>query len=172
MKTIYKAIIALCCTAVLTTACESEFLDEKIHSFITMEDFYQTDADYTTGLMGVYDMLGSSTYLTAEPGMNYIYGTYSYGYTLLGDCGTDLFRLMVTNQVDLTPLETYDINASSAVPLIYWAAQYIAIARANALISSVPGMKRVAIACNAKLKQYSCVRCFTLISRGFTAGYH
>lgn len=137
MKTSYQICIAWLLATLLTVSCEIPFLEEKAQSFIEKKDFYKTDADFEAGLYGIYDMLGSSTMLTTPSTLTYTLGGYSYGYTLLGDCGTDLFRLMNTAQTDIIPLETYNIQPSANVCLVYWTGQYILINRANALIDRV-----------------------------------
>lgn len=135
-----KQFVLLFAISIVHFSCEPTFLDEQVSSFIEKENFYQTDADYQSALMGVYDMLGSTTPLTSSS-LTYHLGNYGYGHMLIGDCGTDLFSLSANGvrgyQQSEYPLETYNITTDYSVGINIWANNYIGIDRANNLIAKV-----------------------------------
>jgi len=140
-----KQSFLVCLTAIMCSSCESSFLDEQISSFMDKENFYQTDADFQSALIGVYDMLGTSTPLTAQPtNLPLFLGNYGYGHMIIGDCGTDLFWLTSAGFKGYPgspgceyALETYTNTANFATGISIWANNYIGIDRANNLIVKV-----------------------------------
>jgi len=146
MKTKYISQFALLFTiSIVFYSCEPNFLDEHVSSFIEKGNFYQTDADYQSALIGVYDMLGSSTPLTTDArGLPLFMGNYGYGHMIIGDCGTDLFWLTTTGFKGYPgapgseyALETYNTTTNYASGIGLWANNYIGIDRANNLIVKV-----------------------------------
>ena len=78
----YIAILAG--TALLFSAASCDFLETKVESNITTDNFFQSTSDFDMALTGVYYTLGST-----EWNGQHRYGNYFLGFLYWGRIGTD-----------------------------------------------------------------------------------
>lgn len=125
----YNSIIACLVLALGFSSCE---LQEDVYSSITTENFFQTEGDAETALIGAYDPLAS------------LYNAAAHAT----DFGTDQIYPRPVVARDTYTLFTYDQNYSSQKsfgrtfesPLQTWSSCYQGIERVNWILEKVPSI--------------------------------
>lgn len=133
-KYIVKSFAALFLLVLLTACQDNAFLNQAPYSFTTPDNFYKTEADFKTALVGCYEAINTS----ALPGGVWVPdGTYARGlYYVLEGC---------SDNVVATSTNTYasgDFEKASYLPNnvnlgYFWQAYFIGIYRCNTLIEKI-----------------------------------
>lgn len=144
--------IGLCVltSLLLTLGSCSDFLVENPKGFLSPTTFFNSEKNIEIALNGVYDGLGNR-----GMGSNVVFGNYNHGLLSMGEVGTDQ---MQANNDDgsnrFSQLDVFAITSSSELPTDVWRAHYIAINRANTLISRVEPLLGNSAFDQVKLKRY------------------
>lgn len=128
--------IGLCTLTVLFLLLGSscnDFLEENPKGFLSPNTFFNSEKNIEIALSGVYDGLGNR-----GMGSNVTFGNYNQGLLSMGQVGTDQMRGANDNISDrFAQLDIFSITSTTELPTDVWRAHYIAINRANTLITRV-----------------------------------
>lgn len=118
-----KNIISIIILAFLVTvlSCGKSFIERPPISSVTIDALYKTDKDFQDAIIGTYQAL-----------RNQYANIWQFG-DLRGD---DAF-IQVSNQPSSTAVDVFSINSSDALLNTTWANYYIAINRANTVLSKI-----------------------------------
>ncbi|MFT4094179.1 MAG: RagB/SusD family nutrient uptake outer membrane protein [Niabella sp.] len=128
MKKLFNIIYISFLVAICSLfACKKNFLDAKVYSFIETEQFYKTEQDIESALVGCYNMLNSSDY------------GRMFGETMLfilnGGNDECLTRTGVSNSI--SPFGNGSYTAAETELKEKWEAFYAAINRCNHLLEKI-----------------------------------
>ncbi len=117
------SIVACIAIFILVAGCNKEFLEEKPYDFTAEEEFFNSEADAFSAIMGAYAVLQNESFTTEA----------MIGF---GDLGTDVARHRYPgNWVDV---DQYRYGPSYGRFEDYWNTAYSLISRTNAIIARVP----------------------------------
>ncbi len=119
-----KKITLLLLTVILFSACQ-DMLDEVPKSFVSRENYYQSESDAEGAIAGAYDVLQSDFYGITEYLMVELHGDYLKGR------GSQA-PISIMDQI----LDQSNISRCAS----NWATLYKAINRANAVLDNVPNI--------------------------------
>lgn len=127
-----KCVTAACCCSMLV-ACD-DFLTELPEAARSTNNFYQTEADFTNAVVGLYATLKH----------NGLYGNGGPNGSLLhlAEVVSDNAEIGSTkNPTTLSwfELDEFNISLSNTVISNAWTGHYIGIGRANAILENLPG---------------------------------
>lgn len=117
-KTIYFIALAFVGTM---SSCTKDFIEKPPVSSVTIDALYKTDKDYQDALIGTYQAL-----------RNQYNNMWQFG-----DLRGDDAWIQVSNQPSSTNVDLFSINSSDALLNNTWANYYIAINRANNIITRI-----------------------------------
>lgn len=119
MKNIFS-IISLA-SVLMMSSCSKSFIEKQPVSSVTIDALYKTDKDYQDAVIGVYQGLRT-------PYQN---------MWQFGDLRGDDVWIQVTNQPSSTGVDLFSINSSDALLNTTWANYYVAINRANNILTRI-----------------------------------
>lgn len=119
MKNIFS-IISLA-SVLMMSSCSKSFIEKQPVSSVTIDALYKTDKDYQDAVIGVYQGL-------RNPYQN---------MWQFGDLRGDDVWIQVTNQPSSTGVDLFSINSSDALLNTTWANYYVAINRANNILTRI-----------------------------------
>ncbi|MDB5248616.1 MAG: Starch-binding associating with outer rane [Segetibacter sp.] len=119
MKNIFSITSAAC--VLMMSSCSKSFIEKQPVSSVTIDALYKTDKDYQDAVVGVYQGLRT-------PYQN---------MWQFGDLRGDDVWIQVTNQPSSTGVDVFSINSSDALLNNTWANYYIAINRANNILTRI-----------------------------------
>lgn len=121
-----KRILIVLCSLALLSSCD--FLETKVESNITTNNFFKNTADFDMALTGVY-----YTFTSVEWDAQHRYGNYFTGFMYWGRIGTDeAFVSSGNNGEDL--IGNYTYTPENLFVEKVWFMQYLGIQRANVVI--------------------------------------
>lgn len=123
----YIAILAG--TALLFSAASCDFLETKVESNITTDNFFQSTSDFDMALTGVYYTLGST-----EWNGQHRYGNYFLGFLYWGRIGTDEAFIAAGSNNGEDMIGNYTYTPENLFVEKVWYMQYLGIQRANIVI--------------------------------------
>lgn len=123
----YIAILAG--TALLFSAVSCDFLETKVESNITTDNFFQSTSDFDMALTGVYYTLGST-----EWNGQHRYGNYFLGFLYWGRIGTDEAFIAAGSNNGEDMIGNYTYTPENLFVEKVWYMQYLGIQRANIVI--------------------------------------
>lgn len=123
----YIAILAG--TAMLFSAASCDFLETKVESNITTDNFFQSTSDFDMALTGVYYTLGST-----EWNGQHRYGNYFLGFLYWGRIGTDEAFIAAGSNNGEDMIGNYTYTPENLFVEKVWYMQYLGIQRANIVI--------------------------------------
>ncbi len=123
----YIAILAG--TALLFSAASCDFLETKVESNITTDNFFQSTSDFDMTLTGVYYTLGST-----EWNGQHRYGNYFLGFLYWGRIGTDEAFIAAGSNNGEDMIGNYTYTPENLFVEKVWYMQYLGIQRANIVI--------------------------------------
>ena len=114
--------------AILFSAASCDFLETKVESNITTDNFFQSASDFDMALTGVYYTFGST-----EWNAQHRYGNYFLGFLYFGRVGTDEAWITSGNNGE-EAIGNYTYTADNIFVEKVWFMQYLGIQRANIVI--------------------------------------
>lgn len=114
--------------AVLISAASCDFLETKVESNITTDNFFQSASDFDMALTGVYYTFGST-----EWNAQHRYGNYFLGFLYFGRVGTDEAWITSGNNGE-EAIGNYTYTPDNIFVEKVWFMQYLGIQRANIVI--------------------------------------
>ncbi len=123
----YLSII--CGIALLTAVSSCDFLETKVESNITTNNFFQSASDFDMALTGVYYTFGSTEWPTQHR-----YGNYFLGFLYWGRIGTDEAWIAGGSNNGEDMLGNYTYTPENLFVEKVWYMQYLGIQRANIVI--------------------------------------
>jgi hypothetical protein len=117
MKRLYLYLL----TSITLTAGSCNFLDVTPEHQLAPENYFNTEAELLRGLVGVYDVLGS---------------TNTYGNYMLGRMGLDADQGFYSRN-ELTGVAVYDAYPTDILIRDVWRTFYDGINRANFLLENI-----------------------------------
>lgn len=127
MKNRYIAVLAG--ASLLFGAVSCDFLETKVESNITTDNFFQSTSDFDMALTGVYYTLGST-----EWNGQHRYGNYFLGFLYWGRVGTDEAFLAGWGNNGEEMIGNYTYTPENLFVEKVWYMQYLGIQRANIVI--------------------------------------
>jgi hypothetical protein len=103
------------------SSCSKSFIEKNPVSSVTIDALYKTDKDYQDAIIGIYNAL-----------RNQYQNMWQFG-----DLRGDDVWIQVTNQPSSTGVDLFSLNSSDALLSNTWANYYIAINRANNVITRI-----------------------------------
>ena len=124
MKRIFIALLPF-----LWLGVSCDFLETKVESNITTQNFFKTTADFDMALTGIY-----YTFTSVEWDAQHRYGNYFTGFMYWGRIGTDeCFVPSANNGEDMIGFYTYTPEHLFVEKV--WFMQYLGIQRANVVLN-------------------------------------
>lgn len=124
-----RYIAFLAGTALLFSAASCDFLETKVESNITTDNFFQSTSDFDMALTGVYYTLGST-----EWNGQHRYGNYFLGFLYWGRIGTDEAFIAAGSNNGEDMIGNYTYTPENLFVEKVWYMQYLGIQRANIVI--------------------------------------
>lgn len=119
MKNIFSIITMA--SVLVMSSCSKSFIEKQPVSSVTIDALYKTDKDYQDAVIGVYHGL-----------RNAYQNMWQFG-----DLRGDDVWIQVTNQPSSTGVDLFSINSSDPLLNTTWANYYIAINRANNILTRI-----------------------------------
>jgi hypothetical protein len=118
-----KNIITIIFLAFITmmSSCSKSFIEKNPVSSVTTDALYKTDKDFQDAVIGIYHAL-----------RNQYQNMWQFG-----DLRGDDAWIQVTNQPSSTGVDVFSLNSSDALLRNTWANYYIAINRANTVLTRI-----------------------------------
>jgi hypothetical protein len=105
----------------MLSSCSKSFIEKTPVSTVTIDALYKTDKDYQDAIIGIYQSL-----------RNQYQNMWQFG-----DLRGDDVWIQVTNQPSSTGVDVFSLNSSDALLNNTWANYYIAINRANNILTRI-----------------------------------
>jgi len=119
MKNIYQVILLV--SILMMSSCGKSFIERRPVSSVTIDVLYKTDKDSQDAVIGAYQGL-----------RNQYANMWQFG-----DLRSDDAWIQVSNQPSSTAVDVFSINSSDALLNSTWANYYIAINRANNILTKI-----------------------------------
>ena len=119
MKNIYQVILLV--SILMMSSCGKSFIERRPVSSVTIDVLYKTDKDFQDAVIGAYQGL-----------RNQYANMWQFG-----DLRSDDAWIQVSNQPSSTAVDVFSINSSDALLNSTWANYYIAINRANNILTKI-----------------------------------
>ncbi|HMT73947.1 MAG TPA: RagB/SusD family nutrient uptake outer membrane protein [Chitinophagaceae bacterium] len=140
-----KRLLYLLPVLLVLVSCK-KFLDTKPADFLSPVNYYSTEAELNTALIGVYDPISNG---------NSLYGNWIPTY--IEACSDESFFARNTQTTDV---EVYNFSSNETHIADYWSAFYTGIERANLLIANIQKPAMDSTARNKILAQALFLRAF------------
>ena len=113
----------------MMSAASCDFLETKVESNITTNNFFQSTSDFDMALTGVYYTFGST-----EWAAQHRYGNYFLGFLYWGRIGTDEAFIAAGSNNGEDMIGNYTYTPENLFVEKVWFMQYLGIQRANIVI--------------------------------------
>ncbi|MGN1211903.1 MAG: RagB/SusD family nutrient uptake outer membrane protein [Candidatus Cryptobacteroides sp.] len=128
-----RLITTISVVGILLSGCS--FLDVPLESSVSTSNYYQTAEEFDMSLTGVYNIL-----LSANWDDDARYGTYFYGFLVLGRVGTDEMVVAYDNGHGESAVGDYTYTPTNVFISRTWYMMYKGIYRANVIIDRLTPM--------------------------------